>query len=133
MFKWNMYWSPVGKHLSDTLPIKSCLKQEMPYCLSFFLFFFFLKNIYIYIYIKHTIRRVQQSRRDRYLMAHISFWYTLVMLVYWVKPYILQRKTEAILVPSEETGLEGNAEKAKYVYVHVSRSRWRTVSQHKDR
>ena len=35
------------------------------------------------------------------------------MLVYWVKTYILQRKTEALLVPREATGLEGNAEKAK--------------------
>ena len=55
-----------------------------------------LQSLFFYFALEHTIRRDQQTRRDRYLMAHISFWYTLVMLVYWVKTYILQRKTQKL-------------------------------------
>jgi len=29
-------------------------------------------------------------------MAHICFWYMLVMLVYWVKTYILQRRAQKL-------------------------------------
>jgi hypothetical protein len=38
----------------------------------------------------------------------------LMMLMYWVEAYILIKKnTEAVAVPSKETGLEVNAEKNK--------------------
>jgi hypothetical protein len=38
----------------------------------------------------------------------------LMMLIYWVKAYILYRKnTEALLVASKVSGLEVNAEKTK--------------------
>jgi len=47
-------------------------------------------------------------------MVHVSFWFMLMMLICWEEAYILQRKKIEALVDSKETGLEVNADKAKY-------------------
>jgi hypothetical protein len=49
-------------------------------------------------------------------MVHISFWFMLMMLVYWVEAYILLKKnTEALIVAGMEIGLEVSDDKNKYV------------------
>jgi len=37
----------------------------------------------------------------------------VMMLLYWVEPYILTRKTKGLIVISKEMDLEVNAEKTK--------------------
>ena len=39
----------------------------------------------------------------------------LTMLIYWLKEYILLKKTQALLVGSKEIGPEVNADKTKYL------------------
>ena len=39
------------------------------------------------------------------------------MLIYWVEVYILLRKTEALIVDIQETGLEVNFNKTKYMVI----------------
>jgi hypothetical protein len=46
-------------------------------------------------------------------MWHISFWSTLMTLMYWVKQYH-KENTEALLNASKEIGLEVNTEKTMY-------------------
>jgi hypothetical protein len=45
------------------------------------------------------------------------------MLIYWVKVFTLQGKTEALLVISREIGLQVHAEKTKYIYMPMSREK----------
>jgi hypothetical protein len=51
---------------------------------------------------------------------HISYWFMLMILIYWM---------EAAIITAKEIGPEVNAEKTKYLVVSVCR----TKSQHKDR
>jgi hypothetical protein len=53
------------------------------------------------------------------------------MLIYWVKTYVLHRKTEALIFTSREVGLDVNAEKPEYVFC-VSQAGCGTKSEHKD-
>jgi len=46
-------------------------------------------------------------------MVHISFWFLLMMLIYWVEAYILCEKPRSLLVGRKEIGLEVNADKTK--------------------
>jgi len=50
-------------------------------------------------------------------MAHISLWFMLLMLICWEEAYIIEKKKnmEALLVASQEIGLEVNANKTKYM------------------
>jgi hypothetical protein len=48
-------------------------------------------------------------------MVHVSFWFMLMMLVYWAEAYILERKTEYLVVARQVIGLEVNADKTKYM------------------
>jgi len=51
-------------------------------------------------------------------MVHIRFWFMMMMLLYWVEAYILQRKnTDDLVFASKETGLELDADKTKYMVV----------------
>jgi hypothetical protein len=46
-------------------------------------------------------------------MVHISFWFVLMMLIFWVKAHIytISKNTEILLVAIEEIGLEVNVER----------------------
>jgi hypothetical protein len=48
-------------------------------------------------------------------MEHISFWSMLTKLIYWAKTNGLKKHTESLLEASREDGIEGNAERTKYV------------------
>ena len=50
-------------------------------------------------------------------MVHISFWFMLKMLMYWVEVCIhtMKKNTEALTVASKEIGLEENADETKYM------------------
>jgi hypothetical protein len=65
------------------------------------------------------------------------------MLIYWVAAYMLQGKTEALLIAVKEIGLELNAEKTKYMVmsrdqnagqngnIHIGNKSFETVEQFK--
>ena len=38
-----------------------------------------------------------------------------MMLIYWAEAYVLQKKTDTVVVASMETGLEVNDDKIKYM------------------
>ena len=48
-------------------------------------------------------------------MVHTGISFMLMMLVYLVEAYILERKTEYLVVASQVIGLEVNADKTKYI------------------
>jgi hypothetical protein len=49
-------------------------------------------------------------------MAHISLWFMVMMLIYWVEEYnTIKKNTEALVVGSKESSLEVNADKTKYM------------------
>jgi hypothetical protein len=68
----------VGKHLSDTFPIKDGLKQGDP--LSPLLFKFELDM---------PLGGLRQTRRVSNRTVHISSWFSLLMFTYWVEEYVL--------------------------------------------
>jgi len=48
-------------------------------------------------------------------MVHISFWFLLMMLIYWAEAYIhiIKENAKAFVVVVKETGLEVNVDKTK--------------------
>ena len=50
-------------------------------------------------------------------MAHIKFWFMIMMLIYWADAYILLKSAEALVVASKENGLEVNADTTKYMVI----------------
>jgi len=70
-----------GKRLSDMLPVNNELKQGdalSPLLLNFSL--------------ECAVRRVQVNQDDLKLMVHISFWFMLMILIYWVEAYRCKEK-----------------------------------------
>ena len=47
-------------------------------------------------------------------MAHISFWFMLIMLIYWGKRKNYKEKHSPLVFASNEIELEVNADKTKY-------------------
>jgi hypothetical protein len=95
----------VGKLLSDTFPIKNCLKQGD--ALSPLLFNFALE---------YAIRRVQANQESLKLNGiHQLLVYADDVSVLGGSVHAARKNTEALVVASKETGLEVNAEKTKYM------------------
>jgi len=68
----------VGKHLSDVFPIRNGLKQGDD-----------LSPVIFNFALEYTIRRVHVNHDSLKLMVHISFWFMLMMIIYWAEVYIL--------------------------------------------
>ena len=52
-------------------------------------------------------------------MIHITFWFRLTMLIYWVEVYILQKKKHRCFSScSEVAGLEVNADRTKDIVMY---------------
>ena len=45
-------------------------------------------------------------------MEGISFWFMLIMLIYWVEHSTIKKNTDALVVASKEVELEVNADKS---------------------
>lgn len=61
---------------------------------------------------KYVIRK--KAKTELNWMERISFWSLLMMLIYWLKKKLLQRKhTDALLVVSKEVNLKANGKKMK--------------------
>jgi hypothetical protein len=95
----------VGKHLSDTFPIKNGLKQGD--ALSPLLFNFALE---------YAIRRVQANQGGLKINGKHQFLvYVDDINILGSSVYAIKKNTEALVVASKEIGLEVNAEKTKYM------------------
>jgi hypothetical protein len=95
----------VGKHLSDTFPIKNGLKQGD--ALSPLLFNFALE---------YAIRRVQANQEG----LKLNGTHQLLVCVDDINilsgsVHAIKKNTEALVVASKQIGLEVNAEKTKYM------------------
>jgi hypothetical protein len=52
-------------------------------------------------------------------MVQISFWFMLIMLMYWVGTYsTVHKNTETLAVAGKEIGQAANAEKTKYMSMY---------------
>jgi hypothetical protein len=95
----------VGKHLSDTFPIKNGLK--LGDSLSPLLFNFALE---------YAIRRIRANQEGLKLNGtHQLLVYTDDVNILGGSVHAIKKTTEALVVASKETGLEVNTEKNKYM------------------
>jgi hypothetical protein len=106
-----------GKYQSDNFPIQNCLKQGDDW--SPLLFNFALE---------YAIRRAQENQEGLKLNGtHQLFAYADVNIM---GEHIdtIKKNTEALLVASEEVGLEVNPDKTKYMLMSRSRTIGREYS-----
>jgi hypothetical protein len=55
-------------------------------------------------------------------MAPISYWFTLMMLIHWVKTYTVHENKQTSLAVSDEIGLEVNAERTNYTVMSTDQN-----------
>jgi hypothetical protein len=95
----------IGKHLSDIFPIKNCLKQEYPLTPLFFNFA-----------LEYANRRVQVYQDGLKLNGtHQVLVYANDVNILDGSLHTIKKNTEAFVVASEETELQVNAHKTKYM------------------
>jgi hypothetical protein len=108
----------IGKHLSDSFPIQTGIKQGG--VLSPLLFNFALE---------YTIRKVQQNQVGLTLNGtHQLLAYADDVNLLRENIYTVNRNTETLIEVSKEVGLEINVEKSKYMML----SRHPNVGQNRD-
>jgi hypothetical protein len=95
----------VGKHLSDTFPIKNGLKQGDA-----------LSPLFFNFVLEYAIRSVQANQEDLNLNGiHQRLFYADDVNVLGRSVHALKENTQALLVANKEIGLEVNAEKTEYM------------------
>jgi hypothetical protein len=65
---------------------------------------------------ENAIMKIQVHEDRLKLKGKHPLWYMLKMLTCYAKAYILCRKTDGLVVASNETGPEENADKTMYVF-----------------
>jgi hypothetical protein len=98
----------IGKHLSDTFPIRKGVQGN---ALSPLLFNFALE----YTKYTYTIRKVQEIQLGLNSMGDVSLWSIIAMQIYWEITNAIKKNTEAIINASKKADLGVNAEKTKYM------------------
>ena len=63
----------------------------------------------------------------RNYIVNTSFWFMLMLLIYWVEVYLnVQENTEAFVAASRESGLPVNTDKAKYMVMSLDQNAGRS-------
>jgi hypothetical protein len=95
----------VGKHLSDTFPIKNGLKQGDA-----------LSPLIFNVALEYAIRRIQANQEGLKLNGtHQLLVYSVNINILGGSVHAIKKNTEALVVASKEIGLQVNAEKTKYM------------------
>jgi hypothetical protein len=102
----------VGKHLSDTFPIKNGLKKGEA-----------VSPLLFNLALKYAIRSVQANEEGLKLNGtHQLLVYADNVNILGGSVHAIKKNTEAVVVASKEIGLEVNAEKTKYMVMSCNQN-----------